>query len=99
MEARGSLVPSPSTFVACGTKFAQNEAKLGGCENPGTKLKSHETTCTLQQLSHLSSSVSAGDMYEVGAERGKYYSVNVPLKDGIDDQSKSCEHHWLPWQQ
>lgn len=24
-------------------------------------------------------------MYEVGAESGKYYSVNVPLKEGIDD--------------
>ena len=30
----------------------------------------------------------AGDMYEIGAESGKYYSVNVPLKDGIDDQSE-----------
>ena len=29
-----------------------------------------------------------GDMYEVGAECGRYYSVNVPLKEGIDDQSK-----------
>ena len=28
-----------------------------------------------------------GDMYEVGAECGRYYSVNVPLKEGIDDQS------------
>ena len=28
-----------------------------------------------------------GDMYEVGAENGKYYSVNVPLKEGIDDFS------------
>ena len=27
-------------------------------------------------------------MYEIGAEKGKYYSVNVPLKDGIDDQSE-----------
>eukprot|EP00045_Choanoeca_perplexa_P005907 m.49585 g.49585 ORF g.49585 m.49585 type:complete len:428 (-) comp13358_c0_seq1:82-1365(-) len=26
-----------------------------------------------------------GDMYEVGADRGRYYSLNVPLKDGIDD--------------
>ncbi|CAI8057809.1 Histone deacetylase 3 [Geodia barretti] len=26
-----------------------------------------------------------GDMYEVGTEKGKHYSVNVPLKDGIDD--------------
>ena len=29
-----------------------------------------------------------GDMYEIGADKGKYYSINVPLKDGIDDQSK-----------
>ncbi|GAB6028897.1 Histone deacetylase 3 [Chamberlinius hualienensis] len=28
-----------------------------------------------------------GDMYELGAESGRYYSVNVPLKEGIDDQS------------
>lgn len=26
-----------------------------------------------------------GDMYEIGAENGKYFSVNVPLKEGIDD--------------
>ncbi|KAK3592158.1 hypothetical protein CHS0354_019449 [Potamilus streckersoni] len=26
-----------------------------------------------------------GDMYELGAESGRYYSVNVPLKEGIDD--------------
>ncbi|TGZ71357.1 hypothetical protein CRM22_002700, partial [Opisthorchis felineus] len=26
-----------------------------------------------------------GDMYEVGAKAGKYYSINVPLKEGIDD--------------
>ena len=30
--------------------------------------------------------VFAGDMYEVGAESGKYYSVNVPLKEGINDE-------------
>ncbi|XP_064604172.1 histone deacetylase 3-like [Liolophura sinensis] len=28
-----------------------------------------------------------GDMYEIGAESGRYYSVNVPLKEGIDDQT------------
>ncbi|CAG7837718.1 unnamed protein product [Allacma fusca] len=28
-----------------------------------------------------------GDMYEIGAENGRYYSLNVPLKEGIDDQS------------
>ena len=27
-------------------------------------------------------------MYEMGADSGRYYSVNVPLKEGIDDQSK-----------
>lgn len=46
-----------------------------------------------------------GDMYEIGAENGKYYSVNVPLKDGIDDQSyeslfkpivKSVMEHYRP---
>ena len=25
-------------------------------------------------------------MYEIGMESGRYYSINVPLKDGIDDQ-------------
>jgi len=28
-----------------------------------------------------------GDMYEIGAESGRYYSVNVPLLAGIDDAS------------
>ena len=28
-----------------------------------------------------------GDMFEIGEEAGKYYSVNVPLKDGINDQT------------
>jgi histone deacetylase 3 len=28
-----------------------------------------------------------GSMYEIGAESGRYYSVNVPFKEGIDDQS------------
>uniref|UniRef100_A0A4W5JQ15 Histone deacetylase 3 n=1 Tax=Hucho hucho TaxID=62062 RepID=A0A4W5JQ15_9TELE len=28
-----------------------------------------------------------GDMYEVGAESGRYYCLNVPLRDGIDDHS------------
>ena len=29
-----------------------------------------------------------GDMYEVGVESGKYYSLNVPLKDGINDHGE-----------
>ncbi|XP_002742058.1 histone deacetylase 3-like [Saccoglossus kowalevskii] len=28
-----------------------------------------------------------GDMYEVGSESGRYYSLNIPLKDGIDDHN------------
>ena len=35
-----------------------------------------------------SSHLPIGDMYEVGAESGRYYCLNVPLRDGIDDQSK-----------
>lgn len=27
-----------------------------------------------------------GDMFEVGAECGRYYSLNVPLREGMDDQ-------------
>ena len=27
-------------------------------------------------------------MYELGLDLGKYFSVNVPLKDGIDDSGK-----------
>ncbi|CAK9300059.1 unnamed protein product [Gordionus sp. m RMFG-2023] len=30
-----------------------------------------------------------GHIYEVGAEAGKYYAVNVPLKEGIDDEAYS----------
>jgi len=28
-----------------------------------------------------------GDMYEIGEQQGKYYSVNVPLRDGINDET------------
>lgn len=28
-----------------------------------------------------------GDIKDVGASNGKYYSVNVPLQDGMDDAS------------
>lgn len=34
-----------------------------------------------------------GDMYEVGAESGRYYCLNVPLRDGIDDQSEFQSPH------
>ena len=28
-----------------------------------------------------------GHMFEVGSENGRYYSVNVPFKEGMDDMS------------
>ncbi|CAI8013216.1 Probable histone deacetylase 1-B, partial [Geodia barretti] len=28
-----------------------------------------------------------GDLKDVGAEKGKYYAVNFPLRDGVDDES------------
>ncbi|KAI6183962.1 Histone deacetylase [Aphelenchoides bicaudatus] len=28
-----------------------------------------------------------GDMYDIGIGRGRYYSVNVPLREGMDDES------------
>jgi len=28
---------------------------------------------------------SVGSMYEIGAETGRYYSINVPLREGITD--------------
>lgn len=28
-----------------------------------------------------------GDMYDIGLGRGRYYSVNVPLREGMDDAS------------
>lgn len=28
-----------------------------------------------------------GDMYDVGQDSGRYYSVNVPMKEGMDDES------------
>jgi histone deacetylase 1/2 len=28
-----------------------------------------------------------GELKDVGVQKGKYYSVNVPLRDGIDDES------------
>ena len=43
-----------------------------------------------------SGSFPSGDMYEVGMDRGRYYSVNLPLKDGIDDLSE-CERARVVW--
>ena len=30
-----------------------------------------------------------GSMYEIGAETGRYYSINVPLREGITDDGKT----------
>eukprot|EP00127_Corallochytrium_limacisporum_P000230 Clim_evm47s7 gene=Clim_evmTU47s7 len=46
-----------------------------------------------------------GALTEIGAKEGKYYSVNIPLKDGIDDEDymrlfrpviKACIQHYQP---
>lgn len=28
-----------------------------------------------------------GDLRDIGAGKGKYYAVNIPLRDGMDDES------------
>lgn len=33
-------------------------------------------------------SIFVGDMFELGVENGRFYSLNVPLRDGIDDQGR-----------
>lgn len=52
---------------------------LNGIESPATTEVRHLFFALLP----------VGDMYEVGAESGRYYCLNVPLRDGIDDQSES----------
>ena len=56
--------------------------------------------CVVVLLSKLlqaeSPLVCSGDMYEVGMDRGRYYSVNLPLKDGIDDLNE-CERARVVW--
>lgn len=32
-----------------------------------------------------------GSMYEIGAETGRYYSINVPLREGITDDGTFIE--------
>ena len=32
-----------------------------------------------------------GSMYEIGAETGRYYSINVPLREGITDDGSLDE--------
>lgn len=28
-----------------------------------------------------------GDMYEIGRGFGRYYAINVPMREGMDDES------------
>lgn len=28
-----------------------------------------------------------GDLRDIGAGKGKYYAVNIPLRDGMDDEA------------
>ena len=44
--------------------------------------------CTFFLSTMSSFSMILGDMYESGVDNGKFYSLNVPLKDGIDDQGE-----------
>jgi len=39
----------------------------------------------LFSLSRLTLFTGTGDFNEIGRGRGKFYSLNVPLRDGIDD--------------
>lgn len=60
-----------------GVRGPQRAGRAGGswlCRPPGHRC-------------HPDPPFPAGDMYEVGAESGRYYCLNVPLRDGIDDQS------------
>ena len=42
-----------------------------------------------------SSPVSLVCMYEIGAETGRYYSINVPLREGITDDGE-CKANRRP---
>ena len=44
--------------------------------------------CTSADVVALLRYCVAGNMYELGADSGRNYSVNVPLKEGMDDQCK-----------
>lgn len=38
-----------------------------------------------------------GELKDVGVQKGKYYSVNVPLRDGIDDNSYQSTFEPVSW--
>ena len=63
--------------------------KYGNYFFPGTGLFRRKNLCKkcIKIVIQLYDLIIKGDMYELGAESGRYYSLNVPLKEGIDDQS------------
>ena len=42
----------------------------------------------------------SGDITDVGMRQGKYYSLNVPLNDGIDDRTyeRLFKVTWNTWE-
>jgi acetoin utilization deacetylase AcuC-like enzyme len=57
--------------------------KYGNNFFPGTGL--FEKNELKKQNNHL---FLLGSMYEIGAETGRYYSINVPLREGITDDGE-----------
>lgn len=55
--------------------------KYGNNFFPGTGLSRIRTK-------KKSINIFAGSMYEIGAETGRYYSINVPLREGITDDGE-----------
>lgn len=51
------------------------------------------TICTLRPITQCARSTNSlgspgtGDLHDIGIGKGKNYAVNVPLKDGIDDET------------
>ncbi|KAI5935956.1 Histone deacetylase 2 [Manis javanica] len=49
----------------------------------------HTTDCVMTVSSHKYGEyfTGTGDLRDIGAGKGKYYTVNFPMRDGIDDES------------
>lgn len=53
------------------------------------QVSSHSTT-SIFFLSHSWNFfllTGTGDLRDIGAGKGKYYAVNIPLRDGMDDEA------------
>lgn len=74
---------------ACESMLESTATEQRGFSNPNCK-----TTFIIHMCWDCTQRVLClGDMYEVGAESGRYYCLNVPLRDGIDDQSEFQSPH------